>query len=464
MNSEQGSSADKSDGNESFLVPLIDLLGTPERRSLNISNEAPVCIDLTEDDEPPDKKICLANNLAGSNRFPPADGPSTSRGSPWNQRLNGASTSVNNGASTSAQAGPSNSRHHQTRHEAVTHKHCSKCGAESRIYAHLDCSHSLCYGCLVETLRKNKTTVNYCPIPLCNQPMSDEAIKDTLFPGDYTSYLEHYRDILRNALWHRERAERSLNGTHRARPSVEVIEIAGASDPGLEVVQPVKAASPVAHKCREVMEIEDLIRSEVQDRNNDEFHHLKNLDIEPFARNGEPFDCLICYAAQEIGEGVTLKNCLHSFCMDCLSSTIEHADEPTVLCPFSSGTDQCEFPIQEREIRALVSAQIYEKHLALALKRAESNLDNVFHCKLPDCAGFVECHPDNIAFICPVCQTVNCIPCKAIHEDKICKQYQEDKDTESRTNKEMKADEEHLNNLIANNQVSAELSLIFLCQ
>merc|ERR1712029_352132 len=51
---------------------------------------------------------------------------------------------------------------------------------------------------------------------------------------------------------------------------------------------------------------------------------LDDLDVIP---NAEAFECVICFLDIEPGDGVVLRECLHTFCGDCLSGAIQHSDE-----------------------------------------------------------------------------------------------------------------------------------------
>lgn len=94
-------------------------------------------------------------------------------------------------------------------------------------------------------------------------------------------------------------------------------------------------------------------------------------------------------------------------------------------CPFRDENYSCDMEILEREIKALVTPAVYEKHQKKSMKEAEANIGNTFHCKTPDCAGWTIYDDDVNVFKCPLCNKVNCITCQAIHEGKDCKQYQQ---------------------------------------
>lgn len=57
---------------------------------------------------------------------------------------------------------------------------------------------------------------------------------------------------------------------------------------------------------------------------------------------------------------------------------------------------------------------------------AESQAQDSFHCKTPDCPGWCLFEDNVNTFLCPVCKHTNCLTCTAIHEGKNCRQYQDD--------------------------------------
>ena len=66
----------------------------------------------------------------------------------------------------------------------------------------------------------------------------------------------------------------------------------------------------------------------------------------------------------------------------CLAATIEHSDAPKVKCPFKDEDYSCDMDMLEREIKALVTPAILEKHQKKSVKEAEANIKNAFHCKV----------------------------------------------------------------------------------
>ena len=138
------------------------------------------------------------------------------------------------------------------------------------------------------------------------------------------------------------------------------------------------------------------------------------------------FECPICITDVDVGEGVMLRECLHSFCKDCLSGHITYADDAEVKCPFQGETYQCQSVITEREIKQLLSPEAYQHWHKMGLNQAEGTIENAFHCKTADCPSWCVYEDNNNFFDCLVCGIQNCLTCKAIHVGKNCKVYQEE--------------------------------------
>ncbi|XP_070536126.1 ranBP-type and C3HC4-type zinc finger-containing protein 1-like isoform X2 [Ptychodera flava] len=168
--------------------------------------------------------------------------------------------------------------------------------------------------------------------------------------------------------------------------------------------------------------------------------------------NLEEFDCLICFLTIERGEGVILRDCLHSFCRDCLRDHITHNEEAVVMCPFQDDVYSCHSAMTEREIKALVSAEQFQKYLQRGLHTAENMAADSYHCKTPDCQGWCYYDDNNNFFQCPVCHKKNCLTCKAIHEGLNCKQYQDDLRRRAENDTAAKQTKEMLEQLVADGE------------
>ncbi|KAM8730948.1 ranBP-type and C3HC4-type zinc finger-containing protein 1 [Acanthopagrus schlegelii] len=186
---------------------------------------------------------------------------------------------------------------------------------------------------------------------------------------------------------------------------------------------------PDALELRRIQQEKEAIRQYQQAREaerRENFAHLVMMDSQDLLPNPEPVDCRICYMDLQPGEGVLLRECLHCFCRECLRSVIMLSEEPEVSCPYRDDTYSCDRSLQEREIRALVPAEEYERWLQRGLSVAESRCEGSYHCATPDCLGWCVYEDMVNVFHCPVCRKHNCLICKSIHEGMNCKQYQDD--------------------------------------
>ncbi|XP_012276073.1 uncharacterized protein LOC105697376 [Orussus abietinus] len=168
----------------------------------------------------------------------------------------------------------------------------------------------------------------------------------------------------------------------------------------------------------------------------EELMSLENCDVIP---NSEEIECPVCFVTYGPREGVILRDCLHMFCRPCIANTILYCEEAEVKCPFRNTEYSCDSTLQEREIKALVSPEVYQQHLDKSIAQAENNAGNAaFHCKTPDCPGWC-IYDDNVNnFLCPVCNVNNCLTCQAIHTGKNCREYQEELRYSKETDQESK--------------------------
>uniref|UniRef100_A0A182K4J5 RanBP-type and C3HC4-type zinc finger-containing protein 1 n=1 Tax=Anopheles christyi TaxID=43041 RepID=A0A182K4J5_9DIPT len=178
------------------------------------------------------------------------------------------------------------------------------------------------------------------------------------------------------------------------------------------------------------------------------YTELVNLDNADLIANIEPFECPICFGAFQPYEGIVLRDCLHSFCKQCLISTIQYSEDAAIRCPYSDAVYSCESVIQQREIKALVSKELYEAHLAKSIQQAESTIDNTFHCRTPNCRGWCIFEDNVNQFKCPVCRIVNCLTCRVIHDGLDCKQYQDRMNSDCDTNLEARRTKAMLQEMI----------------
>lgn len=141
------------------------------------------------------------------------------------------------------------------------------------------------------------------------------------------------------------------------------------------------------------------------------YTELLSLDTTDVVPNSEPFECPVCFMKYGAKDGVVLRDCLHVFCRECIINTVKYNDEAEVKCPYLDAVYSCDSIIQEREIKSLVSKDIYEQHLAISLRVAENRTENAYHCKTPNCKGWCIFEDNVNEFKCPICRILNCLTC-----------------------------------------------------
>lgn len=183
-----------------------------------------------------------------------------------------------------------------------------------------------------------------------------------------------------------------------------------------------------------------------------DYARMMELDEQDIVPSMEAFECSICFLDVGPGEGVLLRDCLHMFCRDCLSNAVRYAEEAMVKCPFRNEEYSCSSHLQEREIKALVTPEIYEYHLSRSVRAAEFQAPNSFHCKTADCPGWCMLEDNVNVFTCPVCHYSNCLTCRAIHEGKNCLQYQDELDYNAPSSHEARQTKDYLDNMVQEGQ------------
>lgn len=141
---------------------------------------------------------------------------------------------------------------------------------------------------------------------------------------------------------------------------------------------------------------------------NDLYKDLLDLEQQGLIHNTEPFECTICFTEIDVCQGIFIRECLHQYCMDCIRQTINLSEEARIKCP----TVGCPHYIHDREIRALLTQDEFEKYAAKTLRIAESQETNSYHCKKANCQGWCIVEDDINTFICPVCFSQNCLACQ----------------------------------------------------
>lgn len=182
--------------------------------------------------------------------------------------------------------------------------------------------------------------------------------------------------------------------------------------------------------------------------NRENYELLKTLEEQAAVPSMEPFDCPICMDAYQPGDGIILKGCLHVFCRACLQDTVQHSEAAEVQCPYQDNDYSCENVLSQREIKSLVTQDVFDRHLERSIKVAESSMDNTFHCKTVDCEGWCEFEPGVNQFVCPICYVKNCLQCQVIHDPEDCATYQDRIKRQAETDVEARQTQQQLDTML----------------
>lgn len=131
-------------------------------------------------------------------------------------------------------------------------------------------------------------------------------------------------------------------------------------------------------------------------------------DVDGAIENREPFDCDICAETIAIKEGIVLRECLHMFCKTCIKHYVKNDLNVALKCPNAD----CEFEMQDREIRDVVSILDFDQYKLKGLRAAQTAMTGSVACSQVDCDGWLICDVTVNEFDCPTCGRKNCIPCR----------------------------------------------------
>jgi RanBP-type and C3HC4-type zinc finger-containing protein 1 len=192
----------------------------------------------------------------------------------------------------------------------------------------------------------------------------------------------------------------------------------------------------------------EAVQKELEEERQKNLDDLMATDFKDYIENTEPFECPICIVEYEQGEGIVLRNCLHVMCKDCFRGHCINSDEADVKCPYVGDDYQCDGFITEREMRGLLTEEEFLKIEQKGLMKAEGAFANSFHCRTADCHGWCVYEDEVNEFPCPICNKLNCLLCKAIHEGMNCKEYQDDIARKAANDEAAKATKEFMERMV----------------
>jgi RanBP-type and C3HC4-type zinc finger-containing protein 1 len=184
------------------------------------------------------------------------------------------------------------------------------------------------------------------------------------------------------------------------------------------------------------------------------------LEVEELEQNlaipfREVFECPVCWLRIQPSEGVILRDCLHTFCRECLIQVVLNSEDVEVKCPFRGQDFACGSAVQQREVKGLMSEDMFDKYLLRSLALGETQVTNSFHCKTPDCIAWCEldmgCEPV-ATFDCPLCSGSNCLKCEAIHANLTCQQFLEQQQQQTAHREALEKSDEYIQKLISSKE------------
>lgn len=97
----------------------------------------------------------------------------------------------------------------------------------------------------------------------------------------------------------------------------------------------------------------------------DLYQELQELEEQDgVIRNIEFIFCLKCDTFIDVYDGIMVRECLHQVCIDCIRKEIINCRSVDVKCP----AVDCEYSLQDREIRSLLTQAEYERHTSKSIE------------------------------------------------------------------------------------------------
>ncbi|XP_055599780.1 ranBP-type and C3HC4-type zinc finger-containing protein 1-like [Uranotaenia lowii] len=121
--------------------------------------------------------------------------------------------------------------------------------------------------------------------------------------------------------------------------------------------------------------------------------------------NLESSECNICSKVLTPKEGIVLKNCLHSYCKECLKASVMQTCPPSICCPYPNGRFECIGTMIDTELQKLLGPYDYQQFTLrqlenLAKEPRELSKDDMDKLLVLTDMSLV---PNEDAFDCPIC-------------------------------------------------------------
>ena len=160
----------------------------------------------------------------------------------------------------------------------------------------------------------------------------------------------------------------------------------------------------------------------------------KRASFDKFLANSRPMssgECAICFCEYTMFDGVSLSECGHAFCYECISTYVaSKARDGQVLpnqmiCPLE--VKSCGRSISQRDVLVcLKSDNDRDRYLRLTVERFVEAQANMGCCPTAGCSFLFEWDENNAKLDCPSCRKTYCLRCQASpwHEGISCEENQ----------------------------------------
>ncbi|XP_039278652.1 uncharacterized protein LOC111049882 [Nilaparvata lugens] len=150
------------------------------------------------------------------------------------------------------------------------------------------------------------------------------------------------------------------------------------------------------------IQLEEKVKQDTAEERLKNYQELVDLENADIVASGEPFDCPVCLLLCQPGDGVVLRDCLHTFCRPCLVDTVQYSEEAEVKCPYRDANYACDSALLQREIKAAIHTG---KNCKQYQERAKQDSDTNADARRTN-AMLEEMVERGEAMKCPTCEVI----------------------------------------------------------
>lgn len=133
-------------------------------------------------------------------------------------------------------------------------------------------------------------------------------------------------------------------------------------------------------------------------------------------------NCTVCFSERPGADCVQFKNCGHAFCKECVAGYFESQIQEREVRQLMCLDPECKKEVQPNEIKAVVSAEAFQRYDKLLLDLSLGEMEDVMSCPRVHCQKPVFVEKGESMGSCEYCKYTFCILCrKAWHGINPCK-------------------------------------------